>query len=294
MRVYYSPEYVVSAHSFDTTRKSRWIADELMSRPLDGVTLTPPRPLDIEDILRVHDGEYVHAVRTGKPSHLAESQGFVWDSRMWDMAVHVNGGVLDASRAALTDGVSGSLSSGLHHAKHGYGSGYCTFNGLVVSARRLLEEGLVGSVLVLDLDAHCGGGTASLIRGDSRIAQLDVSVSQFDRYSGVPNARLRMVWEANRYLDAVADALAVCERTFDLVLYNAGMDPYAGCDIGGIPGMYKAHLEERERMVFHWCRERGMPVAFVLAGGYTGAALSEIELVELHMLTVKAALSAKI
>ena len=194
----------------------------------------------------------------------------------------------------LRTGYPGRCPPGYTTPSMGTGQATAPSTGWLLSARRLLEEGLVGSVLVLDLDAHCGGGTASLIRGDSRIAQLDVSVSQFDRYSGVPNARLRMVWEANRYLDAVADALAVCERTFDLVLYNAGMDPYAGCDIGGIPGMYKAHLEERERMVFHWCRERGMPVAFVLAGGYTGAALSEIELVELHMLTVKAALSAKI
>lgn len=42
-------------------------------------------------------------------------------------------------------------------------------------------------------------------------------------------------------------------------------------------------------MVFKWCASRDIPVAFVLAGGYTGARMSEGELVNLHLLTVDAA-----
>ena len=69
-----------------------------------------------------------------------------------------NGGAVAAARAARAGGVAGSLSSGLHHAGRDRGAGFCTFNGLVLAARAALSEG-AARVLVLDLDAHCGGGT---------------------------------------------------------------------------------------------------------------------------------------
>jgi acetoin utilization deacetylase AcuC-like enzyme len=39
-------------------------------------------------------------------------------------------------------------------------------------------------------------------------------------------------------------------------------------------------------MVFDWAAAHGIPVAFVLAGGYSGRELSRSELVDLHMLTI--------
>jgi hypothetical protein len=50
-------------------------------------------------------------------------------------------------------------------------------------------------------------------------------------------------------------------------------------------------LAERERLVFAWCREKRLPVAFVLAGGYLGAGLDRAGLVALHRLTLAAAAS---
>ena len=76
---------------------------------------------------------------------------------------------------------------------------------------------------------------------------------------------------------------------FDLCLYNAGMDPYAGCPNGGLPGIDEAILAERERLVFTWCRAQRIPVAFVLAGGYVGGGFTATGLVALHRLTLAAA-----
>ena len=44
-----------------------------------------------------------------------------------------------------------------------------------------------------------------------------------------------------------------------------------------------------KRLVFQWCRRRGIPIAFVLAGGYLGPDLGQEELVNLHRLTLEAA-----
>jgi hypothetical protein len=67
------------------------------------------------------------------------------------------------------------------------------------------------------------------------------------------------------------------------------MDPYEHCDIGGLTGINREILTERERTVFDWCRAEGLPVAFVLAGGYTGSQVTQAELVDLHRLTISAA-----
>ncbi|MDH6284536.1 hypothetical protein [Prescottella agglutinans] len=288
MKLYYSPDYVGAAYGFDTTRKAAWVADSLAHSPIDGVELLAPPPLTDTDLERVHDPEYVQAVRTGEPSYLAESQGFDWDPALWSMVLASNGGVLAAARSALDDGVAGSLSSGLHHAKRDRGDGFCTFNGLVVAAKTLLVEGAVSSVLILDLDAHCGGGTAQLIDRDPRIWHEDVSVSAFDHYSGLTNSALWDVDRADEYLSTVKQAVAQADRIgpFDLCLYNAGMDPYQGCDIGGLDGITTEILTQREQIVFDWCRQRRIPAAFVLAGGYIGSRLDQTTLVDLHRLTL--------
>jgi acetoin utilization deacetylase AcuC-like enzyme len=293
VRVYYSPGYVASEHAFDTTRKSKWIADSLSASPIPGIEMVEPEPLSRAQVTGVHDPAYVRAVETGNPRELAESQGFEWGRGLWPMVLASNGGAVAAALTALKEGVSGSLSSGLHHARHGRGAGYCTFNGLVIAARAALAAG-AESVLILDLDAHGGGGTASLIEGEPRIRQIDVSVSSYDRE---PDADPGQTWwampeESSEYLPAVRRGLEAAERwgvKFDLCLYNAGMDPCEDCSTDGQAGITPQILAERERLVFEWCRSRGLPIAFVLAGGYVGPRLDEAGLVNLHRLTLSAA-----
>jgi len=289
MRVYYSDRYVAAGHSFDTTRKARWVAESLTTTPIPGIELVEPVSLTREELLAVHDPEYVRAVETGDPRGVAESQGFRWDEALWPMVLASNGGAVAAARTALEHGVAGSLSSGLHHARRGSGAGFCTFNGLVIAAKAALTAG-ASAVLILDLDAHCGGGTASLIADDDRIRQVDVSVSTFDEYPSSERSRLSLVRDRADYLPAVRRMLAEVPRPeLGLCIYNAGMDPCEDCAIGGLAGITEGILAERERIVFEWCAGHGLPVAFVLAGGYIGPRLSEHRLVTLHRLTLAAA-----
>lgn len=297
MNVFYSSEYVGSAYAFETTRKAEWVADSLESSPIAGIDLIEPSPLTWDDVAQVHDPDYARAVQTGTPRYLAESQGFEWDPGLWPMVLSSNGGAVAAALDALEHGVSGSLSSGLHHARRAHGAGFCTFNGLVIAARRALATG-AGSVLILDLDAHCGGGTASLIAAEPRIWQTDVAVCSFDFYAGggepdgVRRTWLRVTPSSGRYLSDIRDALQEVEREgphFDLCIYNAGMDPFEGCSTGGLSGITREILADRERLVIDWCREHVRAVAFVLAGGYVGWGLDAAGLVDLHRLTLAAA-----
>ena len=124
--------------------------------------LIEPALLTTEQLEAIHSREYVHAVRTGEPRHLAESSGFPWDPAVWDAVRASNGGAVAAALHALATGShAGSLSSGLHHARRDSGAGFRTFNGLALAARAALDAG-ARRLLILDLDAHVGDGTLDI------------------------------------------------------------------------------------------------------------------------------------
>jgi acetoin utilization deacetylase AcuC-like enzyme len=153
--VFYSRAYTAAECEFDTTRKAGWIAHPLSRRPIAGVRLVEPAPLAAAELERAHASAYVRAVRTGEPRELAESSGLMWDPGAWTAACASNGGVVAAVTEAMrTRRNTGSLSSGLHHARAASGAGFCTFNGLALGARAALDAG-ARRVLIIDLDAHC-------------------------------------------------------------------------------------------------------------------------------------------
>ena len=284
MKVFYNKAYTAAAHVFDTTRKSGEIATAMDEGCAPGCELVDP--VDFVDLAEelieaTHAPAYVEALRTGEPHDLAGSQGFSWDKGIWDMAVNSTAGVLAAADEALaTGGSSGSLSSGLHHARYAGGAGYCTVNGLAMAATRATKL-VSGTVVILDLDAHCGGGTNELVGGNGRILHLDLSTSSFDSYNPDGDDELTVLHGPSdvEYLEHVHGCLGRIPDDTGLVIYNAGMDPH--------PGVSAEGLAQRERLVAAWCARNSVPVAFVLAGGYTWGITMD-ELVDLHLHTVRA------
>jgi acetoin utilization deacetylase AcuC-like enzyme len=281
--VYWNSDYVASDYAFDTTRKSGELAVAIEASDSVATVVDPRRftQQTKELIDEVHSAGYVKAVLGGTPASLAESQGFTWDPKVPTMAIAHSTGLVAGVTEVLTGSsrVAGSLSSGLHHARIDRGAGFCTFNGLVVASQAALGLG-AERILVLDLDAHCGGGTRSMTDPVS-VVQIDVSTVGFDRWTPTANDALLMAGVED-YLSRVTDALRLADAAgpFDLVLYNAGMDPANS-------GVSAADLKRREQMVAEWADRHGYPLVFALAGGYTSG-ITMAELVELHKLTVEA------
>ena len=71
------------------------------------------------------------------------------------------------------------------------------------------------------------------------------------------------------YLALLADALPLVlrEARADIVFYLAGADPHEGDSLGRLALTFDG-LRRRDRMVIEACREIGLPVAIVIAGGY--------------------------
>lgn len=290
MKLFYSDEYVAAGHAFDTTRKAQWIAESLAINPIPEIEICRPRMLSARELTRMHSSAYVMAMMHGHPKDLAESQGLPWDQLMWTASVASVSGACSAALAALDDGLAGSLSTGLHHARYERGNGYCVFNGLAFAAGVAYQAG-TKKVLVLDLDAHCGGGTHSLVSRWNGITHLDISVSDFDSYQPVLPHTLDIVKKTDDYLTTLVRRLtALFGQKFDLCIYNAGMDAHEDSGVGALSGITSDILAGRENIVFSWCRANSIPVAFVIAGGYTSEKLSKEKLVRLHRLTLSSAL----
>lgn len=291
MKIYYNDNYTASKYAFDTTRKSMAIADSLLSNPLEhDITIVDPNEyFDTADsyIQQAHSAEYYNAVKTGTPLALAESQGFDWDKGIFTMAVSHSAGLVAATDEAIRNNtLAGSLSSGLHHANHNEGAGFCTFNGLAVAGLHAKNIG-VERVLFIDFDAHCGGGTWDIMqRVLPNAVQIDVTCQAFDTYR--PDGE-SSIWYTghDEYRLNIDRALIYASKklgAFDFIVYNAGMDPLnAGVSISDI--MY------RENAVRDFIGDT--PSIFALAGGYTWGNRTMDDVANWHRITIDTWASAE-
>ena len=278
-----------TGESFDTMSKADRIVAWLRKHLARNVRIEVGETVTTDELAETHSRDYLDAVQTGEPTELAESSGMSWDERFWAAVVASTSSIRCAALLAWADRtVTGATSSGLHHARYDRGEGYCTLNGLVVAAKAALAAGAL-RVLVVDLDAHCGGGTASLIEGVPGIEQVDVSVFSFDSYESRPDARLEVV-EADDYLGTVRRVLAdvVDPGSVDLVIYNAGMDPHEHA--GGRAGITTSVVRQRDRIVMEWAETHDLPLAFVMAGGYQRGGWDLDDVAALHGITFDEAL----
>lgn len=248
--VYYSTRQVSSPDSSSPSpRKPALVVADWVEQGLP-IRLVEPVPTSREQIALAHSPNYVDGILDCTLMNgFRGRQQEVADSLPWTC-----GSLLSAARAALSNGlVACSPTSGFHHAGHETGYGYCTFNGLMVSALVLKLEGKVQRVGILDCDQHYGDGTAEIM------AKLGIDwirhVSQ-EHWSPI---------EAAPFIEQLPDVV----RNFadcDLLIYQAGADPHILDPLGGF--LMADQLTERDEIVFSVAKSIGIPVVWNLAGGY--------------------------
>jgi acetoin utilization deacetylase AcuC-like enzyme len=194
-----------------------------------------------------------------------------------------NGGCVAAARRALREGAGAALASGFHHACADHGEGFCTFNGLVVTADTLAASGEASRVAVLDMDLHYGNGTAQLAATRPHLFALSIYGSDYRNNVAFPDTTVRRHEDGENHrsfalpekcdratmLRTMDEALPlIAEWRPDLLLYQAGADPYFEDPYSPLL-LDAADLRARDLRVFQFARRHGIPVAWVLAGGYT-------------------------
>ena len=122
-----------------------------------------PEPMPGEWLKAVHDADYVDEVMASRvPASKERRIGFAISEPVARRAARVPGGTFLAGLLAMERGFAANSAGGSHHALPDTGAGYCVFNDLALAAVRLVEEGHVRRVLVVDCDVHQGDGTAIL------------------------------------------------------------------------------------------------------------------------------------
>ena len=248
------------------------LADLLLA---DGVVerFHAPEPASWELVTAVHDPAYARMIfEADAPREVERRIGLPITPSVATRSRAAVGGTLLTARLALEHGVACNTAGGSHHAAAGYGSGFCTFNDVAVASRRLLEEGAVGQVLVVDLDVHQGDGTAFIFEHEPRVFTFSVQGAK-----NFPARRARSDLDVDledgtpdtAYLAAVAEHLPrlLAEVRPDLVFYNAGVDPHRDDKLGRL-ALSDEGLAARDRYVLETVRAAGVPIAGVIGGGY--------------------------
>jgi len=281
MKAFYSDHFVLplpEGHRFPMAKYAQLkglIRSELSAIDL----LEAPRASDGELAL-VHDPAYISALVTGTVSAAGMREiGFPWSPAMVERSRRSTGATIAAASIAFEEGICGNLAGGTHHAYAGQGGGFCVFNDAAVAARLMQAEWARKNpaskslgVLIIDLDVHQGNGTASIFQGDPSVFTLSLHGAKnypFRKETSDLDVPLADGCSDEDYLGSLEDALTEASARFDpgLVIYLAGADPHEGDRLGRLGLSYEG-LMARDHRVFDWCLQKGIPAAFVMAGGY--------------------------
>lgn len=268
-------------HRFPAT-KYRLLRERVEAEGLFAAMGLERSPLASADELRLaHCPSYVASFLGGTlPPEAMRRIGIPWSEVLRERALATVGGAISSARAALRDGVSGQLAGGTHHAHYDFGSGYCVFNDLAVTALLLLGEGAVRRITILDLDVHQGDGTAALLAGDPRVQTISVHGEKNFPFRKVVSDLDVALADGTGDIAYLAVLDAVLERVErfapDLLLYLSGADPLASDRLGRL-SLTHAGLAARDLTVFRFARSRRLPVAFAIGGGYAEPITDTVE-----------------
>ncbi|MFN8589106.1 MAG: histone deacetylase [Candidatus Eisenbacteria bacterium] len=293
-RFVWSPAYHcdIGSHVFPTA-KYRAVHDALADAGvLAGRDVLEPGEPDRALLAHAHDADYLDDLLAARATHRTLRSELPVTPDVIAAFSRCAAGTLLAARGALETGVAAHAGGGLHHAYAGHAEGFCYVNDLAVAAAALRAEGRVRRVAIVDLDVHQGNGTAGIFRACPDVFTLSLHQERnypMPKEPGDLDVGLDDGTHDAAYLAALDAALpAVWAHAPELVLYQAGADPFHDDQLGGLALTFDG-LEARDRRVIDGCAARGIPVVVTLGGGY---ARRTEDTVRIHAATCRIALAA--
>lgn len=239
----------------------------------DDMHIHEPERMPRKWIEAVHDPDYVsEVVDLRVPPEKTRRIGFPVSERVAMRAQTTPGGTWLAAKIALQHGFAANGAGGSHHALYDTGAGYCVLNDLAIAAYRLVSEGDVRRILIVDCDVHQGDGTAALLAGCAEIATYSIHGEKnfpARKAQSTVDVALPDGTGDDDYLEALARSLPALNSNFapDLILYQAGVDPHVDDKLGRL-ALTDEGLAARDRLVAAEARRIGAPLASALGGGY--------------------------
>lgn len=240
-------------------------------------TLRPGRA-KLELLELAHCPDYLHRFMNNQQTPKeVRRMGLPWSTGLMKRTLISPNGTFLTANLALQNGVACHLAGGTHHAHYDAASGFCVLNDLAIAALGVLHRERRTqlprqSVLIFDCDVHQGDGTANILAHEPRAFTCSIHCdknfparkAQSDMDVEIPKATTD-----ERYLDTVELAFlkAIDRSKPALVFYDAGVDVYQH-DPLGLLNISLSGIRQRDRLVLEICKQKGLPVATVIGGGY--------------------------
>jgi len=291
MHFVYSPLYQadIGIHVFPI-QKYYLVAQALRERHhIPDAAFIEPAAARPEQLLLVHTQKYLddlHHLRWTPRTLFSE---LPLTREIVDMSILACGGTIRAAESALEHGAAVHIGGGFHHAFAEKAEGFCYLNDLAVAVRAMQAEKKIRKALVIDCDLHQGNGTAKIFQRDPTV--FTFSIHQWELYPAKEESdldvHLKNGIQDKEYLQHLHEHVPRILDEFrpELILYQAGADPYEYDQLGDLrltmPG-----LAERDRHILQSAKERNIPIAITLGGGY---AYDTTDTVAIHVNTGLAA-----
>ena len=256
------------------------------------------------DLLRVHSREYVDKLydhrleseiiktyelidRQGRYHRYLPGEATLPLTVLFHRILNKISGTWQCCRLALEEGFCFYFGGGMHHAHYSYGSGFCLLNDMVIALRKLQEDAQIRSAWIIDLDAHKGDGTAALTVSDPTVHTLSIHMAHgwpLDASPADPSQTSNPAYipsdidipiettESPLYLARLESGLQRM-ATYplpDVAIVVSGADPFEEDELPSARelNLNLEQLFQRDQMVFRFLESRGIPRAYVMAGGY--------------------------
>ena len=274
MDAFYADHFVLplpEGHRFPMS-KYRLLRDGIAGTP--GLQLCEAPAATDTQLLLAHDPIYVQKVVNGTLDAKEQREiGFPWTIGMVERSRRSVGATIAACQSAMQNGIAVNLAGGTHHAYRDKGSGFCVFNDAAVAARVMQRQSDASlPIAIVDLDVHQGNGTAAIFKNDPSVFTLSLHGDKNFPFRKEPSdldvPLADGVSDAD-YLQALNKALEQMDRVFrpQLIIYLAGADPHEGDRLGRLK-LTDAGMLARDRTVFDYAKQRDIPIALSMAGGY--------------------------
>ena len=258
------------------------VASEFRRR---GGAVEEPRPASEEDLLRIHDPDYVGLIGETAGRAVALDPDTFTSPDSYDVARLAAGAVIAAVDHVLDAPQRRALALVRppgHHAERGRAMGFCLFNNIAIGAAHARARGL-GRVAIVDYDVHHGNGTQRSFYDDPAV--LFISSHQYPYYPGTGAAdavgagagagfTVNFPIEAGATdadYECVYGAAAALLEQFrpELVLISAGFDSRLGDPLGQFTLTDPDFADLTDTLVEIARQHAGGRIVSVLEGGYS-------------------------
>ncbi len=232
---------------------------------------------------RVHSEKYIKDIKNKTlDDNGIKKIGFPLIDSVVQRSFVATGGTVLASKLAIKFGVACNTAGGSHHANFAGGAGYCVFNDVAVAAQYLLDRGLAGKILIVDLDVHQGNGSADIFKGNNNVFTFSMhSKSNYPAKKSISDLDVELEdnMEDKKYIKLLKFYLnRLNQENFDYVFYIAGVDIHFNDRLGKLK-ISDEGVKERDEIVTENFFSKGVPLCGVLGGGYNK---DFDKLIELH------------